>query len=326
MCAAKKEPKKIEDKKARRYRLKTMVFARLFAELTVMIIFILLPLALLLTGQFALMPATAKAVILTICILSVLLLPAYAFITWSVKVDHEGITAIAPARKQNCSWSSIKRITRRSNWNWVRYVIEHENGELSFPIWLKDCDELVEEIKKKLPRGAGDAGSLPMFRKFSQDPISMFFQLLQAGLGIALVVVFWLFFGELTHEKTTSRIDSLIVLGFCLIVSALFLWRTFVVLLMPKSVRLTGQDVIVETMFFCKNIPWPEVEKVAPALPFLPEGFMLATKRGSYLIGNGMNSLDELVESLKKRLEAPQIGEAQPVKSKSKKLKRRFRK
>src|SRR5579883_1278245 len=296
MCAAKskQKEKKIEDTKPKLYRLKSMVLARLFAELSVILILINLPLVLLLSGRLAALPITAKAVILTLCLLSALLLPAYAFITWCVKIDQQGITSISIAKKQHCDWSAVKRITRRSNWNWIRYVVEHEDGELSFPIWLKNCEELIATIKEKIPGGAA-GGSAPIFRKFSQDPISLLFQGLQAGLGIALAVVFWLFFSELTHDKSASQTDALIVLGFSLAVSALFLWRTFMVALMPKSVRLTGPEIIVETIFFAKNIAWQEVQKIGPALPFLPDGFMLSTKKGSYLIGNGMNSVDELV-------------------------------
>ncbi len=317
----KPEEKRIEDKKAKRYRLKSMVLARIFAEITVLLILINLPAVLGMTGYLMKLPSYGTVVLFTLCVLSALLLPAYAYITWSVQVDSEGLTAIALARKQSCKWESVKRIARRSNWNWVRYVVEHNDGELTFPIWLKDCNELIETVRNRLPKGAGTS---PPFRKFSQDPISILFQCGQAALGVSLVVVFWFFFADLIKDKSINNTDSICVLVFCVIISAIFMWRTFVVILMPRSIRLTGPEVIVETLFFKRTVPWSDVLKIKPALPLLPDGFMLSTRKGSFLIGNGMDSADELVSAVKGRLEAPpRVGEKPREKPQKKKRHRK---
>lgn len=278
-----------------------MVLARIFAEITVLIILVTLPAVLAVVGQLETAPMTGKFLIFSLSLLAALILPAYAFITWVVKVDQNGLTAMSLAKQQHCQWSSIKRIARRSNWNWVRYIVEHQDGEISFPIWLLGCDELIELIRSKLPKGSA-AGS--PFRKFSQDKISLLFQCMQAALGIGLVVVFWIFFAELAQNQTTSQMDLTIVLGFCLLLTMVFLWRTSVVVLMPKSVELTPSGVIIDTMLFSRRITWENVLKIGPSWPLLPEGFMLKTAKGSFLIGNGMDAADELVASIKGKLES----------------------
>lgn len=285
-----------------RFQLKTMVLCRICAELTVFTILLCLPAILFILGKFESIPLTGKIVVFALCGISVVFIPIYGFITWRVIVDEEGITALSLLQRQHLSWHGIKRITRRSNWNWLRYIVEHQDGELTFPVWLKNCDQLVEIIRNRLPKGAGDGGIPSPFRKFSQDPISLAFQFLQAVLGVGMVAVFWFFFAEISQQKSTNSTDSLMVLIFCVILSGLSAWRTFVVALMPRSVELTPGDLIINTLFFTRKIAWSEVRKVAPSVPLLPEGFMIKTSKGSFLIGSGTDSLDELVTSVQGRL------------------------
>lgn len=287
------------DSKTKRYRLKSMVLARILAEISVLLILVTLPAILAVTGHFQSSPMTAKFLVLALSLISGLILPAYAFITFMVAVDKHGVTAMSLANHQRCEFHQMRRLSRRSNWNWVRYVVEHQHGELSFPIWLVNCDELLETIKKQLPAGSG----LPNpFRKFSQDKISLLFQCIQALLGIGLVVVFWIFFKELNGEKFTNQTDLAIVLGFCVVITLIFIWRSIVVFLIPKSVELTPSGIIIDTMAFSRKVGWQNVLSLKPAVPLLPEGFMLKTARGSFLIGNGMDAADELVSAIQSKL------------------------
>lgn len=290
----------VTEPKPKKYRLKSMVLARMLAEITVLLILFVLPVILILTGNFQSTSITIKVVLFSLSLIAALILPAYAFITWRVQTDETGLTTVSLAKKEHCPWSSIKRISRRSNWNWVRYVVEHQGGEISFPIWLVNVDELIELIRQHLPKGAGGAGN--PFRKFSQDGISLSFQCMQAALGVGLVVVFWFFFGELAQKQSTNQADLSLVFAFCLIITMICLWRTSVVFLMPKSVELTPSGIIINTMLSSIRVGWQSVLKIAPSYPLLPEGFMLKTERGSYLIGNGMDSADELVSSLQGRI------------------------
>ncbi len=281
-----------------------MVLARMLAEATVLVSLVLLPGILFLTGHLAHTSITLKVVIFSLCVIAGLILPAYAFITWRVRVDQTGITTMSLAKKEHCPWAAIKRISRRSNWNWVRYVVEHEGGELSFPIWLIQVEELIDLIRDRLPKGSGVGNP---FRKFSQDRISLLFQCMQAALGVGLVVTFWFFFGDLAHSQSTNQMDLTIVLGFCSILTVIFLWRTIVVFLMPRSIELTPSGIVIDTMLFNRRIGWQNVLKIGPSYPLLPEGYMLNTERGSFLIGNGMDSADELISSLRGKIESAHL-------------------
>ena len=281
-----------------RYRLKTMVIARICAEFTVLVILILLPIVLFSVGILESMAAAYKVILIALAIIAALLVPVYGFITFLVEVRDRGLTARALFRQQSCAWHEVKKISRRSNWNWLRYVVELQDGELTFPVWLKDCDKLVTTIRTRLP---GGGGATSIFRKFSQDPISLIFQAFQAIFGLGVVVVFWFFYVEMTHEQSMQSFDSMLILFFCLALTILAAWRSGKIALMPRSIELTARDLVVKTIFYEKEIPWTEVRSVKASLPLLPEGFTISTKEGSYLIGNGMDSLDELVGAISSR-------------------------
>lgn len=276
-----------------------MVIVRLLAELTVMISLLLLPLALMLLGHFESLQITWKVITGCLAALACFTVPAYGFVTWIVTVEDQGLTARALFKNQSCTWKSIKTVSRRSNWNWQRYVVEHDDGDLTFPIWLKNVDKLVETIRSRLPASSASRNS---DRRFFQDPISLSFQILQAFMGVALAIVFWFFFAQLQAAANVNSQDSYIVLAFSLILTFLIAWRTFIVLLMPRRVSITNNELVIETLFFKRNLTWEQVQAVGPSLPLLPDGFMIKTKCGAFLIGNGMDSADDLLSTIKAKL------------------------
>lgn len=106
----------------------------------------------------------------------------------------------------------------------------------------------------------------------------------------------------------------MMVLVFCLVASGILLWRTVMILLMPRSVEVKLEFVVIRTLFFTLALPWEKVVSVKPTIPLLPEGFMIKTKKGSYLIGNGMDRSDELEQVLQGKL-----SERQAIRSEGKK-------
>ncbi len=283
------------------YRLKTMVLARVLAEATVLLLLMLSPAILFILGKIALVPVMLRAVLFVLAAMAGILLPAYGFITYQVQIDDKGLKTRSFFRQQGCEWTQIKSLTRRSNWNWLRYVVEYEGGELSFPAWLNSCELLVESIRGHLPGGGGQSRN--PFRKFSQDTTALIFQLIQAAAGVLFVTIFWVFYASVAASSTTGVSDKGMILGFCIIASAILVWRTFVVIQMPNSIELTATELIVRTFWFAKNVPWDSVKKVGAPFPLLPDGFMIATGKGSFLVGEGMDSADELLSAIKSELE-----------------------
>lgn len=282
------------------FRLKAMVLSRVLAEATVLLLLMLSPAILFILGKISIVPVMLRAVLFVLATMAGILLPAYGFITYQVQIDDKGLKTKSFFRKQECQWRQIKSLTRRSNWNWLRYVVEFEGGELSFPAWLKSCEVLVENIRANLPTGAQSRNP---FRKFAQDTTALIFQLIQAAAGVLFVTIFWVFFSSVSSSATTGMSDKALILGFCIIASAIFAWRTFVVTQMPNSIELTPTELIVRTLWFVRNIPWESVKKVGPPFPLLPDGFMIATGKGSFLVGEGMDSADELLSAIKSKIE-----------------------
>lgn len=281
------------------YRLKSMVMARIMAELTVFTILLALPLVAISIGKFAELPLTWQVILTVLAIIAALFLPAYGFITWKVTVTDKSLVARSILQKQELPFNQIKSIGRRSNWNWQRYVVEGEEKNLSFPIWLRDVDQLVNTIKSRLPQGAG--ASSP-FRRFTQDPISLTFQIIQASFGVVLSIVFWAFFIELLSQSKTNQSDIYILFAFCLILTCCILWRTYMVLLMPKRIQITPPALIVDTLFYTREYNWETVKEIEPAIPLLPEGFTIKTNSQTYLIGPGMDAADELISAIEKNI------------------------
>jgi hypothetical protein len=277
-----------------------MVLARVFAEMTVLIVLVALPIVLQLSGKLMPLPTAGKVVVIALALVALCILPWFGYITYQVNTDPAGLTTLALLARHACQWNSIKGLTRKSSHNWVRYVVEYEGGELSFPVLLRSCDVLVGEIRAHLPAGSGIA--MNPYRMFKNDGMALVFQFLQAAAGILFVALFW-FFCAGTVMKSGHNMDAAILVGFCLACTLGFLWRTFVVALMPKTVELTRDELIIRTVFFLRRYPWNDVLSVKQPFPLLPEGFMIKTKKGSYLVGTGMDAGDELQDAIKARIE-----------------------
>jgi hypothetical protein len=286
------------------YRLKAMVLARIFSEATVLAVLIFLPLILFLLGKLALLPVGPRAVVFAMAVLSLMVLPFYGFIVWQVKTDESGITTFAVFKKQFCQWTAIRALSRRSSWNWPRYVVEFAGGELTFPVLLYNGDNLLQIIRAHLPAGAVTRNP---FRRFNYDPVALGVQIAQAVAGCVFILIFWFFYARSMQEGIRNPGDAALLLGFCIVFTVILLWRTVVVFLIPRAVEITREDLIIRTLFFQRRIPWLEVVKVKPPFPLLPEGFMIRTRRWSYLVGSGMDSSDELHEVIKTKIEHQRV-------------------
>ncbi|HMY55608.1 MAG TPA: hypothetical protein PK671_21765, partial [Candidatus Obscuribacter sp.] len=181
----------------------------------------------------------------------------------------------------------------RSTWNFPRYVVEGSSGEASFPVWLDNLNELLERIKEHLPVGSA---SFNPYRMFKQDPVILGMHMAQSAAGLLFLGVLWFFYVETLRKG--NQADSLMVLVFCLVATGILVWRTSMILLMPLSVEVKLEFVVIRTCFFTVALPWDKIISVKPAMALLPEGFIIRTRKGWYLIGNGMDRSDELEAAL----------------------------
>lgn len=278
-----------------------MVFVRILSEVTMLIVFMALPAVLLALGKFMQLSIPGRAVFLTLAVLGLCLLPFYGFITWQVRLDTSGITCVSLFKKQFCQWSVVRGLSRRSSWNWLRYVIETRDGEVAFPVMLKDCDELVDTIRGHLP--AGGPASRGTTKLFQHDRVSAMWQVGQVVYGFIFIAIIWTFFATL-HVKSSS--DWWLLLGFAVAATTVLLWRTVVIALMPLRIEITANKLLVKNLFFERGYLWTELRGIKPSSPFLPEGYTINTPKMSYLVGSNMNLADELQEILVGKILPPE--------------------
>src|SRR4029453_5635171 len=200
-----------------------MVLARLMAEVTVLVILLLLPGGLWIAGKLAELPVYGKCLLLVLSGVALLTLPCYGFLTAAVQASDQGLTTIALFRKRFVEWWTMKGLRFRSSGFLRRYVISYEGGELNFPAWLDNQKELVDLIRSRLPQEAATESRL---RIYKQDAIGFAYQILRVLLGATFIIVFWFFYLQVGTAKTTNAADSALLLAVCMAVTALVGWRS----------------------------------------------------------------------------------------------------
>lgn len=287
----------------RKYRLKGIALLRMFVEIAGLVMLLVMPAMLHFAGKLALLPQTGKIAVFALAVVALCILPCFGFVTFLVTTSSAGLTTIAAFSKQSCRWDEVREISKRSSYNWLRYVVELENKTtLTFPVLLNSCDQLVAEVRSHIP-GAGAGVPRSPYRAFAADPFALAFQLLEAFVGVFFLFICWVFCASVMKGTNSSDVVTIVV--FCVVCSIALLWRTYVVALMPKVVNLEPDRVSIRTLFYEKHYDWADMVSVKPPFPLLPEGFMLKTRKGSYLIGSGMNQSDELQQTISQRLPKP---------------------
>ncbi|HNH74730.1 MAG TPA: hypothetical protein PLF23_13180, partial [Candidatus Obscuribacter sp.] len=287
----------------RTYRLKTMVLARIMAEATALMAMVITPLLLFFFGGFAQFSAVVKFLFLAVALVAACILPAYGFITYQVTLCGSLLTAHSMLRKTSCRLDQITGLTRRSSLKFVRFVVEFDGGELTFPIWLKSVDELVALLRRSLPAYLGSA-RLSSGRTFKQDGLATVLQVAQVLISLIFVVVVWLFTVAILKGGDSGNSDILLLAVFAAAASLVLVYRAYVVLLMPSAIKLTDKGIQVKTFFFTREVSRENLTEVKEPMPLLPEGFVIASKQGDFLVGQSMDAADELEKALREMLPA----------------------
>lgn len=288
------------------YRLKSMVGVRMLAETTVLIILISLPLILWFTGDLVKVTILTQALLFGSALVALLVLSAYGFVTYKVVVDLDGLQAISLFRKQFMGWDQMLSLRLKTAFGWRRYVIMAEHDEVSFPVLLNNVDELVEQIRARLPKG-GRIAAVSGTKVFAQDAFGASCRVIGLIVGVAFIGLFWAFFAYLeTHKTAGARppdpADAMIILVACMLFTAAMSFRSFKIVMMPQLVSIDSDGVTLQSWFGRRQFAWAELKTIQPPLFFLPEGIVVKTTTASYLIGNELDAFDELEEELRGRL------------------------
>lgn len=290
------------------YHLKGMVLLRMLAELTVLGILIALPIVLWLVGIFAKLSFISQALLVVAAAVAAMVAPAYGFITTNVSIDVYGFYARSLFRKQFILWRDVEGLRLRSAFGWRRYVlVGATNEEISFPVWVHEIEDLVDKIRSQIPEG-GRMVAVSGVRVYAQDRTATLFQISKLLIGLGFVVVFWIFYASLQARKHADPSDAWIILGATVIFTCAMLYRSYVIVMMPRVVSTDETGLIVQTWFKRAQLSWSELKAITLPLFFLPEGIVIKTEKGKYLIGNQLDAFDELQDELKDKLavkEAP---------------------
>lgn len=279
-----------------------MVFIRMMAELTVLIILAGIPIYLFFTGELQRVSIITQTLLVVAGLVAAMIMPAYGFITYRVTIDDEGLRTIALFRKNFMSWQQITGLRLRAAFGWRRFVVLSEHEELSFPVWLNKVEELVEQIRERLPKG-GRMIAVGGAKVYAQDAIGTAFTIFKLTAGIAFIFLFWMFFAYLQGHKA-SQIDALIILAACLVFTSAMLFRSYTILMMPRVVATDKDGVTLKSWFKSAQFSWDELKEIKTPLFFLPEGIVAKTSKSTFLIGNELDAFDELEDELRERTKA----------------------
>ncbi len=283
------------------YTLKPMVLIRLLAEITVLILLLLLPAVMLAVPTFSKLPLAPRLAVYVVALLALGMLPFYGFVSWRVRVNQDGIATDALFKRRFAHWHELEKLRYKATLGWRRYVVSFAGGELAFPVWFADLKELVQLIRDQLPAG-GDARCQPANRTYKQDLFGLVVQFGQVVLGLLFISVFWFFFATVGSGKTLSVADYSLVLFGCSVATIYIGWRSWVIALMPRALELTESELIVKTCFFERRFKWHQVKSVGPSFFMLPEGLMLKTAGGQFLLTEELDSVDELEAAVRDKL------------------------
>lgn len=275
-----------------------MVMTRILAEASALLVMLLAPFLLMAFGKFWGFSPVLQLLFGGVALVAACILPVYGFIPYRVSIRADRITSHSVLSSPSASLAEITAVNRRSTLNWVRYVAIYDGGEINIPVWLQNVDQLIALIKSHFPQYLRLVAA-PRGRTFKCDPLAIVVQFAQVLLSLIFIAVCWSFTSAV-HRKE----DLLLVYGFAAIVSIVLLYRAYIVLMMPKAIKVEAQTIEVQTVFFKKVIDCSKVKSVKPSTPFLPEGQMLETQSGSFLIGNSMDEADDLVTALREMAQA----------------------
>lgn len=282
------------------YFLKTALIARGLAELTVLIILCILPLGLLISHQFFSLHLVVKIAVSCLSPLSGLGIWGLLKIPFQVKLSESGVSVRSLSKKETVPWENLLSIKQTSNYGLKQYSLVHKGGELSFPRMLNNVSELLGAIKSRIP--GKQSATINDGKIFQIPKISFFVDCLKWVLQAAFAVFFAQFASSLAISAKNTQTDLFIIyLAAVLIFMAVF-WNLSQLLKMPQQIVLDQEGISFKSLLRKSRIFWTEIKGVQVAGVFYPEGLLLSSKKGAFLLSANTNEIDELSEIVSEKL------------------------
>ena len=286
--------------KSKTYLLKSMVLARGLAELTVLVILVLLAPGLLIVNQFFNLHVLVQITVCILMPLAMLGLWGLGKIPFKLVLDDAALSTIALFKRERVEWEKMLTLRQGSKIGFRRYQIKCTEGELSFPCMFGKIDELLDEIRRRLPnRGRSITGDAQVFCL----PILGFaFELGKLFLQAVFSILFFCFFFSQLKSGSSSREDLLIVAIAAVAFVASVIWKIAQTFRFPHQVESSPLGLLMKPAFSKAQgqlLPWNEINDVQPAGILYPDGVFICSKKQKYLVSSALEGFDELCEEIK---------------------------
>lgn len=282
------------------YILKAMVIARGLAELTVLAILSIAPFVLMGFGLFNKLDVVVRFGLVLLSPLSMWGIWLLAQVPYKIVLSDSGLDAVALLKRWNLHWSNLKMMKQSSRVGFRQYVITHSGGELSFPCLFSRTDELLEQIRSKLPnRGRSTTGDAQIFR---MPRISFYLELGKLILQAGFALIFFFFYFSLLKGGKSSQEDMAVVLIAAIAFSGAVLWKSVQTFRLPHEVKVDKDGLLLSGPFGrSQMVSWNEIESLESLSLLFPDGKGLRVRKQRLLLGSSLDGFDELCEEISRR-------------------------
>jgi hypothetical protein len=290
---------KTSDKKI--YQVKSVLLARMLAELTVFSIVAISPFILFGAGIFQKLHIIYRAMICLASPVTLGLAWAICQIPFRATIDESGISTRAFLKKRKATWSEMLSISLVNMVGWRHYRLTLQDGELTFPCQLSNVQDLVTTIRSHLPsRGRVKVGST---QEYSLAKLAHLMLVGQSILWLGFAIIFGSFV-ESVRTSNASVFDLALVLGLEILVSIAVIWQFVYVILLPRKVLLENSTLKIASLIKEKQLSLDQITSMTESKFPFPEGVKLKSEsKKSFLLSSSMDNFDELVEELRMRLD-----------------------
>lgn len=289
--------------KSKTYLLKSMVLARGLAELSVLVILILLPPGLLLANQFFNLHIIVRVALCILAPLSLIGVWGVGQIPFKLILDNSALSTVALLRRERVEWEKMLTLRQGSKIGFRRYQIKHADGELSFPCMFGKADQLLEEIRARLPnRGRSITGDAQVFRL---PLIGFIFELGKLLLQAIFSILFFCFFFSQLKSGSSSKEDLLIVAVAAVAFVASVVWKIVQTFRFPHEIESSPLGLQLKPILGNKEgsrLSWNEIRDLRAAGVLYPDGVFISAGKRNYLLSSGLDGFDELCEEIKQHV------------------------
>lgn len=280
------------------FYLKGTVIVRALAEVAALCIVALLPLSYFFIDTVRHLPLALQIAGIVAAVTAIVVLPFYGLVVWHIRIEEDCITLQALRRKHKLGWPAIAHLSLRTTLKSPEYLLTTNEGQFYFQARFERQEELVAAIRKHLPNGGRIALTL---NAFVQSKVILWLEIGKVIFCFGIIVVAWSFYAQVGLSHHTSVADSVLLASACVFGTAVVLARGIAIFFMPKEIQLQKDQVRIRLLIGQRNLSKADPCKVTSPLFFLPNGIVLKSPRGSFLITDRLERYDELREELEQR-------------------------